>query len=146
MKTRIGDISMQIRGVSYKPSDISDGQAPHSIAILRANNISNDGNIETSDLVWIRGERVKPEQFLWDGDILLCASSGSKGLVGKVGFVQIKGVLFGFAVKGDQTLLVLAGLAALVPAVGGKVEHIPAVHGPDIGALAPKARPHKEVI
>ena len=88
MKTRIGDISMQIRGVSYKPSDISDGQAPHSIAILRANNISNDGNIETSDLVWIRGERVKPEQFLWDGDILLCASSGSKGLVGKAAQVN----------------------------------------------------------
>ena len=89
MKTRIGDISMQIRGVSYKPSDISDGQASHSIAVLRANNISNDGNIETSDLVWIRGERVKSEQFLRDGDILLCASSGSKGLVGKA--AQING-------------------------------------------------------
>lgn len=90
MKTRIGDISMQIRGVSYKPSDISDGQAPHSIAILRANNISNDGNIETSDLVWIREERIKSEQFLRDGDILLCASSGSKGLVGKA--AQVNGV------------------------------------------------------
>lgn len=89
MKTRIGDISLQIRGVSYKPSDISDGQASHSIAVLRANNISNDGNIETSDLVWIRGERVKSEQFLRDGDILLCASSGSKGLVGKA--AQING-------------------------------------------------------
>ena len=81
---------MQIRGVSYKPSDISDGQAPHSIAILRANNISNDGNIETSDLVWIREERIKSEQFLRDGDILLCASSGSKGLVGKA--AQVNGV------------------------------------------------------
>lgn len=90
MKTRIGDISMRIRGVSYKPSDISDGQAPHSIAILRANNISNDGNIETSDLVWIREERIKSEQFLRDGDILLCASSGSKGLVGKA--AQVNGV------------------------------------------------------
>ena len=90
MKTRIGDISMQTSGVSYKPSDISDGQAPHSIAILRANNISNDGNIETSDLVWIREERIKSEQFLRDGDILLCASSGSKGLVGKA--AQVNGV------------------------------------------------------
>lgn len=37
MKTRIGDISIQIRGVSYKPSDISDENDPQSIAILRAN-------------------------------------------------------------------------------------------------------------
>lgn len=83
MKTRIGDISIQIRGVSYKPSDISDENDPQSIAILRANNISNHGEIETSDLVWITQNRVKPEQILRTGDILLCASSGSKGLVGK---------------------------------------------------------------
>ena len=48
-----------------------------------------------------------------------------EGLLAPVGLVEIEGVFFQLAVKGDKTLLVFAVLAALVPAIGGKVEHIP---------------------
>ena len=57
-----------------------------------------------------------------------------KGLLAPVGLVQVEGVLFDFAVKGDKSLLVLAVFAALVAPVGGKVEHIP-----DMGRPQPRA-------
>ena len=70
----------QIRGVSYKPTDIKseiDG-----IPILRANNIQDDG-INLDKLVYIDSKKVHEEQYLKKGDIVICASSGSKNLVGK---------------------------------------------------------------
>ena len=48
------------------------------------------------------------------------------------GFIEIKGVLAQAAVKGHKTLLVLAVLAALVPAVGRKVEEVPHMRCPEI--------------
>ena len=53
-----------------------------------------------------------------------------KGLLAPIGFVEIEGVFFELAVKGDKALLVLAVLAALVPAIGSKIEHIPHMGGP----------------
>ena len=47
------------------------------------------------------------------------------------------GVLADFAVKGDKPFLILSGLSTLVPAVSAEIKHIPAVHGPDIGAFLP---------
>ena len=80
MKKLLKDICTQIRGVSYKPTDIrseSDG-----IPILRANNIQDDG-IGLDDLVYVDAKKVHDEQYLQNGDIVICASSGSKNLVGK---------------------------------------------------------------
>ena len=49
---RIADITNQIRGVSYKPSDVKDGQINGAKPILRANNITPEGLV-FDDLVWI---------------------------------------------------------------------------------------------
>ena len=80
---KLGDYISQIRGVSYKPSDVIDSASAEAIPILRANNITYDGHITLDDIVWVSKLRVKPQQMIKRGDILVCASSGSKGLVGK---------------------------------------------------------------
>ena len=46
-------------------------------------------------------------------------------LLAPIGLVEIEGVFFQLAVKGDKSLLVLAVLAALIAAIGGKIKHIP---------------------
>lgn len=76
---RLGDYIDQIRGVSYKPADVRDENA--GIAILRANNIQY--KVDLSDLVYVDENKVSDVQFLKKGDVLICASSGSKNLVGK---------------------------------------------------------------
>ena len=60
-----------------------------------------------------------------------------KRRLAQIGLVQIESILFHLAVKGHQSFLVLPGFAALVPAVGSKVKHIPAVHSPDVGTFRP---------
>lgn len=85
-KTRICDIAEQIRGVSYKPSDIHDTLNDNSVILLRANNIF-DGKINFDDVVYVDKSKVSEKQYLKKGDILICASSGSKQLVGKAASV-----------------------------------------------------------
>lgn len=79
---KLGDFIKQIRGVSYKKSDIYTNLNEKSIELLRANNIK-DSNLVLDDIVYVDKSKVKKEQILKKGDILICASSGSKHLVGK---------------------------------------------------------------
>ena len=79
---KISELAKQIRGVSYKPSDLHTKLDSQSVILLRANNIS-DGLINFDDVVYIDKCKVSQNQYLRDGDILICASSGSKHLVGK---------------------------------------------------------------
>jgi type I restriction enzyme S subunit len=79
---RLGEKIIQVRGISYKPSDISAIPMPDYVPILKANNIQEEG-IDTRDLIYIHKSKVKPEQFIKKGDLLLAASSGSKEIVGK---------------------------------------------------------------
>lgn len=79
---RLGDKVMQVRGISYSPKDISEIPLSDYVPILKANNIKERG-IDTTDLIYIHRSRVKPEQFIRKGDLLLAASSGSKDIVGK---------------------------------------------------------------
>ena len=72
----------QIRGVSYKPSDLHDSLNKNSIILLRANNI-DEGKINFEDVVYVDKSKVSETQILRENDILICASSGSKNLVGK---------------------------------------------------------------
>lgn len=72
----------QIRGVSYKPSDLHDSLNENSIILLRANNI-DEGKINFEDVVYVDKSKVSETQILRENDILICASSGSKNLVGK---------------------------------------------------------------
>lgn len=87
LEIKMSDVAEQIRGVSYKPEDILDGPEEGAIGILRANNIS-EGVINFDDLVFVRRGIVSRKQILRKGDILICASSGSKHLVGKAAQVE----------------------------------------------------------
>lgn len=86
-KVKIGNYVKQIRGVSYKPNDLHNDLNSDSVILLRANNI-NEGKINFDDIVYIDKSKVKKEQYLKKGDILVCASSGSKELVGKAAFIN----------------------------------------------------------
>lgn len=86
-KVKIGNYVKQIRGVSYKPNDLHNDLNSDSAILLRANNI-NEGKINFDDIVYVDKSKVKKEQYLKKGDILVCASSGSKELVGKAAFIN----------------------------------------------------------
>lgn len=72
----------QVRGISYKPEEISELPLEDYVPILKANNIKETG-LDESDLIYIHRSKIKPEQFIRKGDLLLAASSGSKEIVGK---------------------------------------------------------------
>ena len=72
----------QIRGLTFKPNQVSDTPFENSLAVLKANNITEIGLDETS-LIYIDTGKVKKEQVIKSGDILLAASSGSKKVIGK---------------------------------------------------------------
>ena len=84
---RLGDFIEQIRGVSYKPDDICNQSDSDAIAILRANNIQDDG-LNFDDLVYVKSKKVSSNQLIKKGDIVVCASSGSKHLVGKASIAK----------------------------------------------------------
>lgn len=86
-KVKISDVSSQIRGVSYKPSDVSEIKNEGYSSILRANNIHKYG-LDFNDLVYVKNGRVSEKQFLKKGDIVIAASSGSKEIVGKAASVK----------------------------------------------------------
>ncbi len=79
---QVGEIASQIRGVTYAKSDIADGPKDGFTAVLRANNITEEG-LYFSDLVHVRSKCVATKQMLRMGDILIAASSGSLSVVGK---------------------------------------------------------------
>ena len=85
--SKIMDIAIQIRGVSYKPNDLRDSLTNDSVILLRANNIDND-QVNYDDVVYVDKSKVKDYQYLQIGDILICASSGSKNLVGKAAIIS----------------------------------------------------------
>ena len=85
---KVKDIAVQIRGVSYHPEDLHDNLDEDSVVLLRANNIK-DGKLILDDVVYVSKSKVAEQQYLQTGDILICASSGSKELVGKAAFVDL---------------------------------------------------------
>ena len=86
-KTKVKTLVRQVRGVSYKPEDLHNELDDNSVVLLRANNI-DEGKINFDDVVYVDKSKVSDEQYLKDGDILICASSGSKHLVGKAASIR----------------------------------------------------------
>ncbi len=86
-RTKVKNLAKQIRGVSYKPEDLHDSLDEDSVILLRANNI-DEGKINFDDVVYVDKSKVSDEQYLKVGDVLICASSGSKQLVGKAASVD----------------------------------------------------------
>ena len=89
-RERLGNYIEQIRGVSYKPSDLNSTLTDDYVTLLRANNI-NDGIINFDDVQYVHRNRVVEKQFIKPNDILVCASSGSLEHVGKSALCMFKG-------------------------------------------------------
>jgi len=81
---KLGIVADVIRGVSFKQKEAKFEKFENSIPILRANNISEKGELIWEELMFISKDKIHPKQFLKKHDIIMVASSGSKRLVGKL--------------------------------------------------------------
>lgn len=80
----LGEVTTLVRGVTYSKED--EVKTGHKI--LRANNVSLDGNLILEDIKEISEKlSIKEEQKLKQSDILICLASGSKDHIGKVSFI-----------------------------------------------------------
>jgi len=79
---RLGDISRQVRGVTYSKMEASVVDKKGYLPILRAGNISQQG-LDYKDLVYVPLSRVSAIQRVRKGDVVIAASSGSIDVVGK---------------------------------------------------------------
>jgi type I restriction enzyme S subunit len=79
---RVGELAEQIRGVTFDNTDASPIQLPGYLPVLRAGNIGRDGLV-FEDLVFVPAARVSNKQILRRHDVVVAASSGSLGVVGK---------------------------------------------------------------
>jgi type I restriction enzyme S subunit len=89
-RVRLGDYIQQIRGVSYKPVDLSTELDSEHITLLRANNV-NGGNVNFDDVQFVDRNKVSQKQIICKDDILMCASSGSLEHVGKAALCTFHG-------------------------------------------------------
>ena len=84
---RVGQISQQIRGVTYSSSETTASPIEGHLPVLRANNITEYG-IDLDDLVFVPEYRVAARQLLKIGDVVIVASSGSLSVVGRAAIVD----------------------------------------------------------
>lgn len=84
-----GEVASYIRGITYNKNQEAKPTDEHVHKVLRANNITLYLNtLNFDDVKLVKKEvKVKPEQELKKGDILICAGSGSKEHVGKVAYI-----------------------------------------------------------
>ena len=92
----IGDYCRCIRGVSYNGgTDLFPDENSYSFRLLRANNIQN-GNFVPNDVQFVKKSCVSEEQVLHTNDILVCMANGSKPLVGKNCFLNVRNGVYTF--------------------------------------------------
>ena len=84
---KLGEVAEYIRGVTYNKK--AETQDEDSWVVLRANNIDIDSRQLCFDDLKrvVRTTRVRPNQYLQVGDILICAGSGSKQHIGKTAYI-----------------------------------------------------------
>jgi type I restriction enzyme, S subunit len=78
---RLSDVATFVRGITFRPDDVVDVNAPDSVACMRTKNIQ--ATLDTSDVWGVPRRMVKREnQYLSAGDLLI-SSANSWNLVGK---------------------------------------------------------------
>lgn len=93
---RIGDYCQCIRGVSYNGgTDLFSDENNYSFRLLRANNIQN-GHFVPNDVQFVIKSCVPEERVLHTDDILVCMANGSKPLVGKNCFLNVRNGVYTF--------------------------------------------------
>ena len=86
MDVTLKDFGGMIRGITYAKAESSKEPSPNFVPLLVAANIQRSINYE--GLTFVASSLIKPSQYMKDGDVLICMSSGSKHLVGKTGIVR----------------------------------------------------------
>ncbi|MFO7556802.1 MAG: hypothetical protein R6W88_16505 [Desulfobacterales bacterium] len=76
-RKKLGPYIKQVLGISYKPHQIHDSQLEEYLPIIKANNFTDYG-LNDSSLIYIHPKKIRPEQFIKKGDIVIAASSGNK--------------------------------------------------------------------
>jgi type I restriction enzyme, S subunit len=79
---KVSDVCDQIRGVSYSGDDAVPKAQDGYLAVLRANNITEEG-LTFDDLTFVPAARISEKQLVRSGDVVIAASSGSLSVVGK---------------------------------------------------------------
>ena len=80
---KLGEIVSVISGTSYKSSNVCN----NGIRILRGGNIQESKVLYYTDDVFLPEAFFDEEKSIKNGDILIVASTGSKAVIGKPGFV-----------------------------------------------------------
>lgn len=79
----LSKVGVTVRGVGYNPArDLSSHSTSETVDLLRANNVQ-DAALDLRDVKFVNRYRVRTDQYLRNGDVLICAANGSKQLVGK---------------------------------------------------------------
>ena len=77
--TKLETLGQTNIGLTYHPEDVSN----EGIIVLRSNNINND-TLTLDDVVKVKlSTKILENQYIDNGDILICARNGSQNLVGK---------------------------------------------------------------
>ncbi|MCU0549539.1 MAG: restriction endonuclease subunit S [Leptolyngbya sp. Prado105] len=77
----LGEVATFIRGINFKPSDVTKVDTPGSVACMRTKNVQD--NLDFSDIWGVPKKFIKREdQYLRYGDVLV-SSANSWNLVGK---------------------------------------------------------------
>ena len=82
VESKLNQYGKMIRGVSYKPEQAFYIKAIDSTPLLRSNNVQN-GKMVYDDVVFVLDVCINKQQYMQQGDILICTANGSRALVGK---------------------------------------------------------------
>ena len=84
--TRVGELTIFYKGVSYKKQDAHPEKNSQDYLILRGGNVL-EGTIvlETNDNVYVNHNLVRNEQLLQQYDIIIVSSTGSSKVIGRAG-------------------------------------------------------------
>ena len=83
-EVRLGELGYVIRGVGFKPEQVSVIYKKGYICLLRSNNVDK-ACINYDNVIFVDSVCVNDNQIMRREDILLCAANGSRNLVGKAG-------------------------------------------------------------
>lgn len=86
---KLGEVAEVLPGVTFKKDASSTAAGEGLLPVYRAGNIE-ESKLVRKDLLYVPFELVKKYQFVQQDDILMCSSSGSLGMLGKVARIEKK--------------------------------------------------------
>ena len=85
---KLKDVANIIAGVTFSKSESTKTVRENTFPVIRAGNIQNGCLTLSEDLVYVDASKVKEDQLIQKGDIIMCTSSGSSKIVGKCGIAR----------------------------------------------------------